>query len=67
MAVSATESSKGKKNANTGVKSVPNPKPEKKVRSDAPNATRGMMRNSMGPLIESLIEILSYVKKLSQH
>ncbi len=44
IAVKPMASSMGKKMAKTGVKSVPNPKPEKKVRSEANAATAGMMK-----------------------
>ena len=37
-AVDATATSTGKKSANTGISSVPRPKPEKSVSSDTPNA-----------------------------
>jgi hypothetical protein len=39
--------STGKKIMKTGVRMVPNPKPEKKVRMATKNATRGIMMYSM--------------------
>src|SRR5262245_40035022 len=47
MAVSAIADSSGKKSAKTGIRIVPSPKPEKKVRQDAPKAATAMMINDM--------------------
>ncbi len=46
MPVSPIAISIGKKKTKTGVNSVPNPNPEKKVRIDAKNATMDMRRIS---------------------
>jgi hypothetical protein len=45
--VSAIANSTGKKTINTGVRIVPNPNPEKKVRMAAKKATNGMIMNSI--------------------
>jgi len=45
--VSAIAMSIGKKIANTGIRIVPSPKPEKKVRIAVKNATRQMINNSI--------------------
>jgi hypothetical protein len=46
MAVNATAILTGKKMANAGSRMVPNPKPEKKVSSEASSATTDIMTNS---------------------
>jgi len=45
--VKAIAISKGKKSAKTGIRIVPNPKPEKKVSSDAKNAAKQIKRISI--------------------
>jgi hypothetical protein len=42
IAVKAIATSTGKNNAKAGNNNVPNPKPEKKVRAEASNATIGI-------------------------
>ena len=46
MAVKATASSTGKKNAKAGSKIVPSPNPEKKVRHEAKSATIAIIKYS---------------------
>ena len=47
MAVKAIATSIGKNKAKAGSNNVPNPKPEKKVRAEASNATIGIKRYSI--------------------
>ena len=47
MAVNAIATSIGKNKAKAGNNNVPNPKPEKKVRAEASNATIGIKRYSI--------------------
>ena len=51
MAVMAIATGKGKKSAITGISKVPSPKPEKKVSSEAANAT--MATRSISILIKT--------------
>lgn len=53
IAVRPTASSIGKKSAKTGVNKVPRPNPEKKVRSEAPAATKGIITKIKDDLIKS--------------
>jgi len=67
--VSAMATSTGKKMANTGIRMVPRPKPEKRVSSADRKAASDMMRTSMEVKIITVMEFLLvnnilYVKTL---
>ena len=54
MPVSAMANSTGKNRANAGSRIVPNPKPEKKVRMEAKNATKQIIRYSNRSLFSGI-------------